>query len=246
MTGEATYAGSYAQSTSWVSLAVEHVYFLLPLVLDAAFNVEDSFLAMFVKRNRTVFVRLDSTTDKENRQEIVKFVKSQPLSKTSTTHFWYSDITGKAKEAFDQLSGSSAVFDAFRKEFNSKMWCVEEVHGMNEVYIACEHHKTNSDTVFYMTHIDGPFPLVPFCSVYRCMLACNKNTQIETHFPATDKKFALSDGYMIGFDFNRELHYIANSDKRNDDFRVNLKLHYAVYPYALKPLGVFLKNATTA
>lgn len=57
------------------------------------------------------------------------------------------------------------------------------IEGMNEIYVASEKHKSNSDTVFYMQHIDGPWYLMPFCGAYRCILAVNENNRICTAFP---------------------------------------------------------------
>ncbi len=45
---------------------------------------------------------------------------------------------------------------------------------------------------------------------------------------------------MLGFDFNREVHYISCDETKaavSDKFRVVLKLHYCVYPRVLAPLG---------
>lgn len=47
----------------------------------------------------------------------------------------------------------------------------------------------------------------------------------------------------MGFDFNREVHYITRDDSKladSDDFRVVLKLHYCVYPRILAPLGMLM------
>ena len=67
------------------------------------------------------------------------------------------------------------------------MWAaavtVQVIEGMNEIYVASEKHESNSDTVFYMQHIDGPWYLMPFCGAYRCILAVNENKCICTAFP---------------------------------------------------------------
>ena len=51
------------------------------------------------------------------------------------------------------------------------------------------------------------------------------------------------EGDVIGFDFNREIHYITRDDSKrdvSDEFRVVLKLHYVAYPRVLAPLGWFM------
>lgn len=64
--------------------------------------------------------------------------------------------------------------------------------------------------------------------------------QITTHFPLAHVSKNACTGDVLGFDFNREVHYIScDEDKANegDKFRVVLKLHYCVYPRVLAPLG---------
>ena len=110
---------------------------------------------------------------------------------------------------------------------------------MNEIYVACEHHNKNSDTVFYSPHVDGLLPVWPFCHVFRGMVALNSNRQIITAFPmlsgSADGESALTDGDVVLFDYHRENHCIRDHpEHRNTDFRISLKLHYVVYPHCLK------------
>ena len=110
---------------------------------------------------------------------------------------------------------------------------------MNEIYVACEHHDKNSDSVFYCPHVDGLLPVWPFCHVFRGMVALNSNRQIITAFPmlsgSADGESALTDGDAVLFDYHREMHCIQNHpEHRNTDLRISLKLHYVVYPRCLK------------
>jgi hypothetical protein len=64
--------------------------------------------------------------------------------------------------------------------------------------------------------------------------------QIVTHFPLAHISKNACNGDVLGFDFNREVHYITCDDSKiasSDKFRVVLKLHYCVYPRVLAPLG---------
>jgi hypothetical protein len=45
----------------------------------------------------------------------------------------------------------------FRRLFPAASHAVVPVHDMNELYVASTMHNHNSDTVFYMNHIDGPY-----------------------------------------------------------------------------------------
>jgi hypothetical protein len=82
-----------------------------------------------------------------------------------------------------------------------------------------------------------------FGTVYRCILALNRNDTIRSLFPMTDTCLVLGDaGCAAAFDFNRELHYIeriasASSAiapvKGRREPRITLKLHFAVTPRAV-------------
>ena len=116
-----------------------------------------------------------------------------------------------------------------------------------QVYVACQTgDKGNSDQVFYMKHVDGPYGIWPFCSVYRCLAAVSPNQLINTAFTLNQKDFTLDRGDFLGFDYNREIHYIRhNEGAQNVVPRIVLKLHYVVYPRILKPWGLLLAKLTT-
>jgi len=118
---------------------------------------------------------------------------------------------------------------------------VEVLPEMNEVYVACQTgDKANSDTVFYMKHVDGPYGIYPGCHVYRALLAVSPNHLINTAFTHNEKDFTLTTGDWMGFDYNREIHYIRhNKGAVNEVPRIVLKLHYVVYPKCLGPIGRF-------
>jgi len=92
--------------------------------------------------------------------------------------------------------------------------------------------------VFFTEHIDGPFILWPFASVYRCIVGLDGNTEISTIFPNKPTSKTAQTGDILAFDFNREPHLIsADGSKRNKDHRIVLKLHYVVYPRGLAIFG---------
>jgi hypothetical protein len=52
---------------------------------------------------------------------------------------------------------------------------------MNEVYVTGPSRKSegaNSDNIFYTRHVDGPWGLIPFVSVYRCIVGMDKNMMV--------------------------------------------------------------------
>ena len=53
---------------------------------------------------------------------------------------------------------------------------------MNEVYVTGPSRKSegaNSDNIFYTRHVDGPWGLIPFVSVYRCIVGMDKNMMVN-------------------------------------------------------------------
>jgi hypothetical protein len=164
---------------------------------------------------------------------------------TQSSHWWYTDLTGSTRKAFDRVAYSSQVGCMFRELFSTRNYYVDVITGMNEIYIsgpARFDEAANSDNVFYTRHVDGPFGLLPFVSVYRCIVGLDRNEKITTHFPLAHVSKNACTGDVLGFDFNREVHYITCDEEKEragagDKFRVVLKLHYCVYPRVLAPLG---------
>jgi len=185
-----------------------------------------------------------SESRKKDLAAIRKWVMSQEPPADKSSHWWYYELADESLDAFDRCAKSSIINNMFRKLFSERHYCVDIVHGMNEVYVTGPNRKkddvSNSDNVFYTRHVDGPWGFVPFVSVYRCIVGMDRNMMITTHFPLAKVSRNACEGDVLAFDFNREVHYIDSDDsKRNvsDDYRVVLKLHYSVYPRFLAPLG---------
>jgi len=253
VTGEQTFQSTYMKNSGWMGQLLQHTFYLLPCVLGAIPHMDNSFLYWLVASDFVVYNKISTPASKAKLTFLDKWVKAQNPSKDNTTHWWYEDAPGKvnmlpeeAKEAFGYIANCEEMMDMFYKKFPKNLWKVEVIAGMNEVYVASEKHKSNSDTVFYMQHIDGPWYLMPFCGAYRCILAVNKNERICTKFPMIPVEHTLSDGECVGFDFNREIHYISNNEGTvNKEPRITLKLHYVIYPRCLWPLGKALAALTT-
>lgn len=246
LTGESTFQSSYMKKKDWPSMLLEHTYYLLPCVLDAIPHMETTFLYWLVPTNNVVSSKITDPEGRQNLADMRQWVLDQKPSKDHTTHWWFATLPEKAKECFATIASSPPLMEMFHKKFPSNLYACEVIPGMNEIYVASENYKQNSDTVFYMRHVDGPWYLFPLCGAYRCILAVNKNERISTVFPHVNQKHTLSDGDVVGFDFNREVHYIENNpDTVNSETRITLKLHYVVYPKCLKPLGKVLAALTT-
>lgn len=148
------------------------------------------------------------------------------------------------------MAVSPAVTSLFEPLFPPASHDVRPLEGMNELYVAAASSSLSSDNVFHVNHVDGPFGVFPLVHVYRVMCACTPNHEIELIFPmeGDDSRCTLTLGELAGFDFHRELHRIGRvaDAASNSSARVCLKLHYAVYPKALRPLGWLLGRLTTS
>lgn len=236
-TGQKTYQGSYMGQSNWIGLLLEHTFYLLPLCLDAVFHMRESFLTWIVAHNYVVRGKLTSSKDRAAMKTIEDFVTKEDPDRSCTAHWWHTRLANKEKKAFTHIVHSEPVEKMFAERFRPDAWVVKPVYGMNEIYVASSHHNNNSDTVFYMEHIDGPWAVYPFCFLYRCMLAVNENVKVQTIFSHEGSGGCLSNGDVVGFDFHREIHYIADKPVTNPDRRITMKLHYCVYPKCFGPFG---------
>lgn len=245
ITSEVTYQSTYIQKSGGFQQLLMHTYYLLPLCLDAACHCNAGSV-WFVSHNDVLTCKLEAPEEKEAMKTVTNWVVSQSPSTEHTTHWWYTSLPEKAYEAFKTVVDSPTIYDMFYSRFPKITYAVEPIDKMNEIYVASDKHNLNSDTVFYMEHVDGPWVLYPFCHVYRCICAMNTNVQILTEFNNIPSKDLLSDGLVSGLDFNREVHRIANHPtNKNNSHRITLKNHYVVYPKILGPYGRFLAHITT-
>lgn len=206
-----------------------------------------SFFPGFPYFNRLGRCNIANPEEGESRKEDLKAIRDWTLahnpSTTTSSHWWYQDLDNEARSAFDRCANSDVIIGMFRKLFNDKHYAIDIVEGMNEIYVTGPSRmedQNNSDQVFYSRHVDGPWSIFPFVSVYRCIVGMDKNYTYTTHFPLANVSVNACEGDVLAFDFNRELHYITSDDSKkneSDDFRVVLKLHYCMYPKILAPLG---------
>mmetsp|Transcript_8053 Transcript_8053/g.14920 ORF Transcript_8053/g.14920 Transcript_8053/m.14920 type:complete len:597 (-) Transcript_8053:378-2168(-) len=245
ITGEITYQSQYMGDSDWMSQLLEHTYYLLPLVLDAVDYMHFSLLGFCVAHNRVLYTKLDSAQQKKDLKTLEKWVLDNEPSTDHTTHWWYDKLEGAPRDAFYRIANCDNLIGMFKESFGEKAYDVDIIDAMNEIYVASPKYGFNSDGVFYMKHVDGPYGIFPFCSTYRTMVAVNFNQQIKTSFPMVPAAYTLSEGDAVGFDFNREVHVISDNKEKNTDFRICLKIHYCMYPKVLRPWGKLLKRLTT-
>ena len=124
---------------------------------------------------------------------------------------------------------------AFRKIFAAHHFDIEPVIEMNEIYVTAVGaiKEITSDAVFYTPHTDGPFWWLPGASLYRVLVGVTPNKMVRTNFnlqhPTEAKTVDMYD--TLGFDYNRELHWIDHvPGQENTERRSLIKLHFVVYP----------------
>ena len=170
-------------------------------------------------------------------------------------HWWIEELPAGLQKASHECSWNESIKNMFATLFQPDMYTVEEIPSMNELYVAGEDNpmQTYSDRVFFLSHIDGPFGLIPFVSIYRCLIGCNDQDKITTYFPLHNTHAKIQEGNVLAFDFNREIHYIHQSKTKPkpkpqslvDEKRVVLKVHYCIYPKPLKWLGKMVISLNT-
>ena len=222
----------------------KHVCMQLPEMIDLV-DPKRILIRSVVPKNQILFKSIESL-DKHTSKLRDWVLTNEELSTSTTTHWWYDSLPRDIKESYDSVMYAPQIKALFNETFTSRYWTVEPVEQMNEVYVSSPAKNNNSDTVFYMRHIDGPwYYLFPFCKTYRCIFAINENTQITTFFPSIDKQYTLTSGDLVGFDFNRDIHYIKRTDTVSESKpRITLKLHYIVYPTWFTVLGKMSKWAS--
>eukprot|EP01061_Rhynchopus_euleeides_P037322 TRINITY_DN633_c2_g1_i1.p1 TRINITY_DN633_c2_g1~~TRINITY_DN633_c2_g1_i1.p1 ORF type:complete len:625 (+),score=294.01 TRINITY_DN633_c2_g1_i1:39-1913(+) len=239
ITGEPTFQSSYSDPLKFA----KHTFYLLPLCVDSFLALRRSPFYWMVPRDTTIAAHIN---DKKSLDTMRNWVLETKPNKDTTTHWWYHDLKGSEKKAFDDLANAKEIKSAFAGVWDTQAYNVDVVHGMNEVYVASPTALQSSDKVFLMDHIDGPWILWPFCTVYRVLAAINENTIVTTHLKTCRRESMLTSGDVLGFDFNREIHRVSfDQSKVYDEQRITLKLHYVVYPKVLRPFGLLLAYVTT-
>lgn len=248
LSGEPSFQSRYKGHPSWLKQFLEHTFYLLPLCLDAAghAHIIEAFLVWLTPKGGLFRARLDSPGDRLDLATVKDWVEAQNPATDVTTHWWCNALESPLRQAAERLANSPQMVEMFRARYGEPLFAVEPLHDMNEIYVASKTHRSNSDTVFYTQHIDGPYMVYPFAAVYRCIVALNENVQIRTSFPMTPEAVTLTTGDVGGFDFNREIHRIEhNAGAENAGHRITLKLHYCVYPKRLSWYGRALASLTT-
>jgi hypothetical protein len=125
---------------------------------------------------------------------------------------------------------------------------IQPITGMNELYISspewnASNNTFDSDNVFEMPHIDGPFFWLPYAKIYRCLVGIQGHSNVSTVFPTENREIVIDTNSFLAFDYNNEIHYVVQHSDTNTDnasSRIMLKLHYIVYSPFLPGVVVWI------
>lgn len=168
---------------------------------------------------------------------MLAYVDGRALDRRETFHAWEVELPAEAREAFAAVGDSDEILASIYAAFPG--CTVHNVKTMNEVYVSNMGAK-GSDHAFLQHHIDGPFAFLPFVTLLRCLVVVRGNDRVATIFLGEKRGHTLRTGQFCWFDYNRDIHYITKSGEQDDlldDSRICLKVHYAVVPRWLSPIG---------
>jgi hypothetical protein len=225
---EKTMMSTYVKSNP--AMLVIHTLWLMPLVIEAVVK-RHFYLPKIVTRNRNVFCQVASRKEVEKLRE---WINSNVPETKETTHLCPHQQEG-TDAPVTALENDASVMAGVRKIFAPHHFDVLPVVSMNEIYVTAVGavKEINSDAVFYTPHTDGPYWWLPGASLYRVLVGVTPNSMTRTNFVLQHESEAkVVDMYdALGFDYNRELHWIDHVPGQiNKERRSLIKLHFIVYP----------------
>ena len=150
-----------------------------------------------------------------------------PRDKTKTFHQNEKDVCSNIRPYMDILK-YQIIYSTLQLKWPKQ--CIETIDGMNEIYISAI-GAGGSDRVFETEHVDGPFFLLPYCHVYRCIVGITPNRTVLTYFPIQNESICIDHHEFVAFDYNRDIHVITTLPKQASDTpRITIKFHYISYP----------------
>jgi hypothetical protein len=243
---EPTYLGSYIATQPY--LLVMHTVWLLPLVLEACILRHWFVPQLLVPRQR--LFALQTVASKAAVDELRAWIAANVPETAETTHVWPHKNDGTTQHV-TALEQDASILAGFRTIFPAVEYDIVPVRDMNEIYVTAVGSKSeiNSDAVFYTPHVDGPYWWLPGASLYRVLVATTENRLVRTRFnlqhPASDSVVDLYG--VLGFDYNRELHWIDHvPNVTNPERRSLIKLHFCVYPRGWTRYGALASQWNSA
>tara|TARA_E500000178_G_scaffold356666_1_gene436835 strand:- start:6522 stop:8207 length:1686 start_codon:yes stop_codon:yes gene_type:complete len=156
-----------------------------------------------------------------------------------TLHEYEYDLPVDLKKIFSNIKNNKKILDKVNELYPNHD--IINANKMNELYVSCV-SSTGSDKVFVTKHVDGPYYLFPGCNLLRVLFVIDGNKNVYTIFPEDNKEISLEKCEMMGFDYNRDIHYIQRRNNVDDNtIRIVLKIHYVVVPKYMSFLSSLCK-----
>ena len=220
---EPTMLSSYIKDEP--SILIVHTFWLMPLVIDSVLLRHFFAPKLFVSRNRILYCKVES---KKAIDRVRTWINQEVPEKSETTHIW-PHKQERIDGAVGQLENDAAILSGFRKIFAAHHFDIRPVVDMNEIYVTAVGaiKEITSDAVFYTPHVDGPFWFLPGASLYRVLIGVTPNKMVRTKFnlqhSSKDRIVNIYDA--LGFDYNRELHWIDRvPGQKNNERRSLIKV----------------------
>jgi hypothetical protein len=242
---EKTMMSSYIATNP--AMLLIHTLWLMPLVIDAVLKRYCYIPTLFVSRNRNVVCQVAS---RKSVEQLRHWINENVPQKPETTHLWPHEHEGTDRPVQD-LEQDASILAGFRKVFAAHHFDILPVVPMNEIYVTAVGaiREITSDAVFYTPHTDGPYWWLPGASLYRVLVGVTPNTMVRTRFNLQHvSQDTVVDMYdVLGFDYNRELHWIDHvPGQTNKERRSLIKLHFIVYPKGWHRYGKLCAHLNTS
>jgi hypothetical protein len=242
---EPTMMSSYI--TTNPAMLLIHTLWLMPLVIDSLLIRHMYLPKLLVSRNRNVVCQVAS---RQAVEDLRNWINQEVPAKPETTHLWPHKHQG-TDHPVTLLENDAAIMAGFRKVFASHHFDILPVVPMNEIYVTAVGaiKEITSDAVFYTPHTDGPYWWLTGASLYRVLVGVTPNTMVRTRFNLQhESQDVVVDMYdVLGFDYNRELHWIDHVPGQiNQERRSLIKLHFIVYPKGWHRYGQFCAYLNTS
>lgn len=151
------------------------------------------------------------------------------LAARPSMHVYVRKLPKDVIARIEQLSGSSVIHEAIRRQFPASSVITPLSH-TDELYISHYNKDRGGDQGLFDKHYDGNLGFVRFVSVVRALIYLQSDTSYTVVFGDSNVRRAFGT-YEFGLlDFHRELHWVEGTYTPGGPQRILLKCNYLVAP----------------
>lgn len=151
------------------------------------------------------------------------------LAARPSMHVYVRKLPPEIIERIEELSGSSVIHEAIRRQFPASSVITPLSH-TDELYISHYNKDRGGDQGLFDKHYDGNLGFVKFVSVVRALIYLQSDTSYTVVFGDSNVRRAFGT-YEFGLlDFHRELHWVEGTYTPGGPQRILLKCNYLVAP----------------